>query len=68
MKRSYILYLLLVVLVLPKPALAYLDAGSGSMLVQLLLGGVAGLAVLLKVSWKWILGKIGLGHKEAGRD
>jgi hypothetical protein len=31
---------------------AYLDPGSGSMLVQLLLGGVAGAAVVLKLSWQ----------------
>jgi hypothetical protein len=30
---------------------AYLDPGAGSMLVQLLLGGVAGIGVILKLSW-----------------
>ena len=30
---------------------AYLDPGSGSMLVQLLLGGVAGAAVIMKLGW-----------------
>jgi hypothetical protein len=30
---------------------AYLDPGSGSMLLQLLLGGVAGLAVVFKLYW-----------------
>jgi len=35
---------------------AYLDPGSGSMLVQLLLGGVAGAAVILKLSWQRLLG------------
>jgi hypothetical protein len=34
-----------------KPAHAYLDAGNGSMLVQLLLGGVAGIVVALKLAW-----------------
>lgn len=33
------------------PLEAYLDPGSGSMLVQLLLGGFAGLAVILKLTW-----------------
>jgi len=32
-------------------AYAYLDPGSGSMLLQLLLGGVAGLAVVFKLYW-----------------
>jgi hypothetical protein len=31
---------------------AYLDPGSGSMLVQLLLGGVAGAAVIIKLGWQ----------------
>jgi hypothetical protein len=31
---------------------AYLDPGSGSMLVQLLLGGVAGAAVIVKLGWQ----------------
>lgn len=31
---------------------AYLDPGSGSMLLQLVLGGVAGLAVAAKLAWK----------------
>jgi hypothetical protein len=33
------------------PAYAYLDPGSGSMLLQVLLGGVAALAVILKFYW-----------------
>jgi hypothetical protein len=40
---------------------AYLDPGSGSMLIQLLLGGVAGLAVILKLFWRRILDIFGLG-------
>ena len=35
----------------PKEALAYIDPGTGGMLVQLLLGGVAGLLVILKLYW-----------------
>ncbi len=30
---------------------AYLDPGTGSMILQLLLGGVAGMAVVLKLYW-----------------
>jgi hypothetical protein len=39
---------------------AYLDAGSGSMLVQLLLGGTAGLVVLVKLYWRRLLEMVGL--------
>ncbi len=36
-------------LLAPAPALAYLTPDSGSMLLQLLLGGLAGLFVLLRI-------------------
>jgi hypothetical protein len=38
------------------PVEAYLDPGSGSMLVQLLLGGFAGAAVILKLGWQRLRG------------
>jgi hypothetical protein len=43
---------LVIVLASETHAYAYLDAGTGSMVIQLLLGGLAGLAVLVKLSWR----------------
>ena len=37
--------------------LAYLDAGTGSILLQALMGGFAGLMVLSKVAWKSLLNR-----------
>ena len=37
------------------PILAYLDAGSGSLIVQLLAGGFAAFAVAAKLYWRRIL-------------
>lgn len=37
------------------PAHAYLDAGTGSMLLQLILGGVAGLVIIMKLYWQKFL-------------
>lgn len=34
-----------------RPAHAYIDPGSGSLLLQAILGGLAGLAVLVKMYW-----------------
>ena len=34
-----------------EPAFAYLDPGTGGMLIQIVLGGVAGLAVAGKLFW-----------------
>jgi len=44
-----------VLLIVTAPAYAYLDPGSGSMLLQILLGGTAGLAVIVKLYWHRIL-------------
>jgi len=35
-----------------QPALAYLDPGTGSMVLQLLLGGIAGVIVIVKMYWE----------------
>jgi hypothetical protein len=37
-------------------AFAYLDPGSGSMMLQLLLGGVVGIAAILKLYWNAFAG------------
>ena len=47
-------------MLMPQPADAYLDPGSGSLLLQLLLGGVAGLIVIGKLYWYRILALFGL--------
>ena len=41
----------LVVLFIETPGEAYLDPGAGSMLLQLLLGGVAAAGVVVKLFW-----------------
>jgi len=41
--------------ILRGPVFAYLDPGTGSMLVQLLVGGVAAAAVAIKLYWFRIL-------------
>ncbi len=43
------------------PAYAYLDPGTGSMLLQLLLGGVAGALVIGKLYWARVKSFFGLG-------
>jgi hypothetical protein len=46
------------------PAAAYLDPASGSMLLQVLLGGIAGLALFFKLFWRKVQGWFG-GRKKA---
>ena len=56
MKRTALLLALLLAAMAPVRAYAYLDPASGSMLLQLIVGGVAGLGLLLKLFWHRILG------------
>jgi hypothetical protein len=37
-----------------RPAMAYVDPGAGSVLLQVVLGGAAGLAVLARIGWQRI--------------
>lgn len=46
------LFLLFAEISNPGQALAYLDPGSGSMILQLLLGGIAGIIVVFKLYWE----------------
>ncbi len=47
-----------------RPAHAYLDPGTGGMMLQLLLAGIAGLGIWLKMNWKRLMVKVGL-HRSA---
>ena len=44
--------------------LAYLDPGSGSMILQALVGGVAAVAVTAKLWWRRLLDLIGVRREE----
>jgi len=59
-QHPMVLWLIVVVLLFANPAYAYLDPGSGSMILQLILGGVAGLFVILKLYWRRLLALLGL--------
>jgi hypothetical protein len=45
------------------PAHAYLDPGTGSIILQILLGGIAGIAVTVKLYWHKLLSLSGLGRQ-----
>lgn len=64
---TLVLLLLLAFLCRPAPAHAYLDPAAGSLLLQVILGGVAGLAVLLKLYWQRLRGFLGLAKDEDER-
>ena len=61
MKRSFILIFAAMAALIASPsAFAYLDPGSGSLLLQAILGGVAGLLVAGKLFWWRILAFFGI--------
>ena len=45
-------------------AVAYLDPGTGSMMLQVILGGIAAVGVAIKLYWHKLRVAIGLGKKE----
>ncbi len=48
--------------------IAYIDPGTGSMILQVLLGGVAGIWVILKLFGKRIMAFFGISKKEKNQE
>lgn len=48
----FYLAIAVLLLTLPDAAQAYIDPGAGAMLIQLVVGGVSGLLVILRLYWK----------------
>ncbi len=46
------------------PAHAYLDPASGSLILQLVLGGLAGLVLLIKLYWHKLKDALGLSKEK----
>lgn len=64
--RHWLLAILLLTAI--EPLQAYLDPGTGSMLLQVILGGIAAIGVALKLFWHRIRIAIGLSKKPAAED
>lgn len=58
---KYLIFLILVLFT--QPAWAYLDPGTGSMLLQVILGGIAAVGVALKLGWHKIRAALGFAAK-----
>ena len=48
--------------------LGYIDPGAGGLLMQVLLGGVAGIAVFLTMRWQRVRSLFGLAEAEADAE
>ncbi|MBK0404377.1 hypothetical protein I5M27_15370 [Adhaeribacter sp. BT258] len=51
MRKFAILKITLIFLMLAKPAMAYINPGSGSMILQVILAGILGGLFAIKVFW-----------------
>lgn len=47
-----------------RPAHAYLDAGTGAMILQILLGGIAGIWVIFRLYWRRFLALCSSRHAD----
>lgn len=54
----------LLILLSTEPVFAYLDPGTGSMLLQVILGGVAAIGVIIKLYWHKFRVAIGMGRRK----
>ena len=62
-------WLVAVLLVLSAgPVSAYLDPGTGSMLLQVILGGIAAVGVAIKLFWHKIRVAVGMSNKPSAED
>jgi hypothetical protein len=66
--KLFIFFAVALLFAAPSPAYAYLDANTGSLLLQLLLGGVAGIALLGKLYWQRLKGFLGLQKPDDDAD
>jgi hypothetical protein len=69
MKRSnFSLVALVCLVILPINAFAYLDPGTGSAILQGILGALAAIAVVLKLYWHRFLRLLGLRKDTVKKD
>ena len=46
----------IILLLIPSVSFAYLDPGTGSMILQIIIAGIAGIVFFIKTNWKKIRG------------
>ncbi len=66
--NNFLKSVVLAAVLVPVPVFAYLDPGTGSMLLQVILGGVAAVAVALKLFWYRIIALLGFKKKPSSEE
>jgi hypothetical protein len=62
------IFITILLLLLFTDAVAYLDPGTGSMLLQVILGGIAAVGVAIKLYWHKLRAAFGMAKKEEIED
>jgi hypothetical protein len=62
------LIITIILLLVFSDAIAYLDPGTGSMLLQVILGGIAAIGVAIKLYWHKLRAAFGMSKKDATED
>jgi len=62
------IFITVLLLLMFTDAVAYLDPGTGSMLLQVILGGIAAVAVAIKLYWHKLRAALGMSRKEEPED
>ncbi len=68
MRHTIVTLLALGATLLAAPTHAYLDPGSGSMLLQVVLGGLAAIGVAAKLYWYRFKSMLGFGRKPQAEE
>jgi hypothetical protein len=66
--KSWQWFVAVLLILFAAPVNAYLDPGTGSMLLQVILGGIAAIGVAIKLFWHKIRVAIGLSKKTGAED
>ena len=66
--KTILILVLAMLVATPRPAHAYLDANTGSLNLQILVGGVAGVALVGKLFWHRIKRAFGFAPPEDVED
>ena len=62
------IFVTILLLLICTDAVAYLDPGTGSMLLQVILGGIAAVGVAIKLYWHKLRAAFGVSKKKGTED
>lgn len=70
LSSTIVLFVLMITIIFPQYSYAYIDPGTGSYLLQMLMAGLLGSAFAVKMAWRTIKSYISnwVGNEKSGDD